>query len=161
MEEYDGAWLRAHEGPRRLDPSRDEWDFVALQEGVCCPGENLMRLEEGPIDWLCYRLWAVVRASQAHPMPVWGRGPGVLSLPQCPLCGLEGVDVRHVVLACAGTDAAWRRATGKGRPPRPWAQPEEELWKEFFRVGEDAPALREKVLIVGECFIEVQKRGKP
>ena len=160
VQEYDGAWLRLHEGPRQLDPGRDEWDFVSLQEGVACPGELLMGLEDGPADWLCYRIWAVVRATQAHPWPIWGRGAGALSLAQCPLCGHGPADVRHVVLDCAGTDAAWRRATGKSRPPRPWQQLDEELWKELFTVDGRGRALRERTRIVGECFIEVQKRGR-
>ena len=65
--------------------------------------------------------------------------------------------MRHAVLHCAGTEAAWRRVTGRGSPEKPWANPEEELWKEMFRVVPEAEHMRERIQIVGECFIDVQK----
>ena len=109
IHDYAVALYRLHDGPRQLGPARDEWDFVSLQEGMACPGGLLMGLENTPAERMCHRLWAVVRVTQAPPLPVWGKGAGVLTL----------AHALDVVMDCVHADAVQHRATGKSRPPTP------------------------------------------
>lgn len=63
----------------------------------------LLGMDWGPKTWKLYRMWSLVRITGCWPLTCYGVASLPPCLPQCSLCGTEGVRIIHALGECTVT----------------------------------------------------------
>ena len=106
-----------------------------------------------------YQAWAVVRVLGWIPSQVFKAEELPWTMPVCPLCGIPGAGVEHILNQCpANVDLRrqWCRTAGLDERALPWHEHILRLFGHLSEGDDKAPALSSaRIQFVGECFSRV------
>ena len=145
--EYD--WQTGAESRRKLLPGF-ELSFEDL--GTACMGGRQMSFNHhsGPVAWLWFRSWALLRTTGAWPLCLF-KGEGLpLCLPQCPGCGTRNAVALHALAECPLTQCVWTEANDVLHLPT--RESPQALAKFLLQEHEDSVVTLACQKVVGTCF---------